>query len=155
MQSVATTDPEAYDYYLRGRNYMYSMARRDYEHAIRMFDQAIKLDSKYALAYAGLADAYSHMYRYVEATAENVEKANRASEQAVVLPRLAKNMADFENLCSGFSLVREVTPRAMVYGRIAQGFPLLGVDRISPSPNSPTATGTMPMPSPSSGISNE
>lgn len=36
-----------------------------------------------------------------------------ASEQAVVLPRLAKNMADFENLCSGFSLVREVTPRAM------------------------------------------
>jgi aspartokinase/homoserine dehydrogenase 1 len=36
-----------------------------------------------------------------------------ASEQAVVLPRLAKHMADFENLCSGFSLVREVTPRAM------------------------------------------
>ena len=87
MQSVATSDPEAYDYYLRGRNYMYSMARRDYEHAIRMFDQAIKLDSKYALAYAGLADAYSHMYRYVEATADNVEKANRASEQAVVLDR--------------------------------------------------------------------
>ena len=26
----------------------------------------------------------------------------------------------------------------------------LGVDRISPSPNSPTATGTMPMPSPNS-----
>ena len=87
IQSAATTDPEAYDYYLRGRNYMYSMARRDYEHAIRMFDQAISLDSKYALAYAGLADAYSHMYRYVEATPENVEKANRASEQAVVLDR--------------------------------------------------------------------
>jgi adenylate cyclase len=87
MQSVATSDPEAYDYYLRGRNYMYSMARRDYEHAIRMFEQAIKLDSKYALAYAGLADAYSHMYRYVEATLENVERANRASEQAVVLDR--------------------------------------------------------------------
>lgn len=87
MQSVATSDPEAYDYYLRGRRYMYSMARRDYEHAIRMFEQAIALDSKYALAYAGLADAYSHMYRYVEGSTENVEKANRASEQAVVLDR--------------------------------------------------------------------
>lgn len=87
MQSVATSDPEAYDYYLRGRRYMYSMARRDYEHAIRMFEQAISLDSKYALAYAGLADAYSHMYRYVEATPDNVEKAIRASEQAVVLDR--------------------------------------------------------------------
>jgi adenylate cyclase len=87
IQSVATSDPEAYDYYLRGRSYMYSMARRDYEHAIRMFEQAIGVDSKYALAYAGMADAYSHLYRYAEATPENVEKANRASEQAVVLDR--------------------------------------------------------------------
>lgn len=85
--SVATSDPEAYDYYLRGRSYMYSMARRDYEHAIRMFEQAITVDSKYALAYAGMADAYSHLYRYAEATPENVERANRASEQAVVLDR--------------------------------------------------------------------
>lgn len=87
MQSVATSDPEAYDYYLRGRSYMYSMARRDYEHAIRMFEQAIGVDSKYALAYAGMADAYSHLYRYAEATPENVSRANRASEQAVVLDR--------------------------------------------------------------------
>ncbi len=36
-----------------------------------------------------------------------------AGEQAVVLPRLAEQVTDFENLCSGFSLVREVTPRAM------------------------------------------
>jgi bifunctional aspartokinase / homoserine dehydrogenase 1 len=36
-----------------------------------------------------------------------------AGEQAVVLPRLAEHVAHFENLCSGFSLVREVTPRAM------------------------------------------
>jgi len=85
IQFVATSDPEAFDYYLRGRRYMYSMARRDYELAIRMFEQAIAVDSKYALAYAGVADAYSHMYRYVEATPDNVEKANRASEQAVVL----------------------------------------------------------------------
>jgi adenylate cyclase len=85
IQYVATADPEAYDYYLRGRSYMYSMARRDYEHAIRMFEQAISVDSKYALAYAGMADAYSHLYRYAEATPENVERANRASEQALAL----------------------------------------------------------------------
>ncbi len=36
-----------------------------------------------------------------------------AAEQATVLPRLADEVANFENLCSGFSLVREVTPRAM------------------------------------------
>ena len=85
MQFVATADAEAYDYYLRGRNYMYTMARRDYEHAIRMFEEAIKIDSKYALAYAGMADAYSHLYRYAAATADNAARANRASEQALIL----------------------------------------------------------------------
>ncbi len=36
-----------------------------------------------------------------------------AGEQAAVLPRLAEQVENFENLCSGFALVREVTPRAM------------------------------------------
>ncbi len=36
-----------------------------------------------------------------------------ASEQASVLPRLAEQIRQFEDLCSGFALVREVTPRAM------------------------------------------
>lgn len=85
LQNVATSEPEAYDYYLRGRSYMYSMARRDYEHAINMYEQAIAVDSKYALAYAGMADAYSMLYRYAEASADNVARANRASEQALAL----------------------------------------------------------------------
>ena len=44
---------------------------------------------------------------------EVADRSLSAAEQAVVLPRLAEYMRDFENLCSGFSLVREVTPRAM------------------------------------------
>jgi len=85
IQVVSTSDAKAYDYYLRGRSYMYTMTRRDYECAIRMFEQAILLDDKYALAYAGIGDAYSHLYRYAEATRENVRKAVEASEQAVAL----------------------------------------------------------------------
>ncbi len=44
---------------------------------------------------------------------EVADQLLKAAEQATVLPRLADAVADFENLCSGFSLVREVTPRAM------------------------------------------
>ncbi|MGA3325372.1 MAG: aspartate kinase [Terriglobia bacterium] len=44
---------------------------------------------------------------------EVADQLLKAAEQAAVLPRLADSVADFENLCSGFSLVREVTPRAM------------------------------------------
>ncbi len=85
IQYVATSDPKAYDFYLRGRSYMYTMTRRDYEYAIRMFRQASDLDSKYALAYAGVADAYSHLYRYADGSKENVKKALEASEKAVAL----------------------------------------------------------------------
>jgi adenylate cyclase len=85
IQYVATSDARAFDFYLRGKNYMYTMTRRDYEHAIRMFEQAINVDAKYALAYAGIADAYSHLYRYADATQENVRKSVEASEKAIVL----------------------------------------------------------------------
>jgi len=44
---------------------------------------------------------------------EVADQLLQAAEQAAVLPRLADSVTDFENLCSGFSLVREVTPRAM------------------------------------------
>ncbi|MGH9445460.1 MAG: aspartate kinase [Terriglobia bacterium] len=44
---------------------------------------------------------------------EVADQTLSASEQAVVLPRLAEQVENFENLCSGFSLVREATPRAM------------------------------------------
>jgi len=85
IQNVATSDARAYDFYLRGRSYMFTMTQRDYEHAIGMFNQAISIDAKYALAYAGIADAYSHMYRYADASQENAEKAMQASEKAVAL----------------------------------------------------------------------
>ncbi len=85
IQNVATADARAYDFYLRGRNYMYTMTRRDYEYAIGMFQQAIDLDAKYALAYAGLADAFSHMFRYADGSRENAEKAKEASEKAIAL----------------------------------------------------------------------
>jgi adenylate cyclase len=85
QDDIATSDPQAYDFYLRGRSYMYTMTRRDYEYAIRMFQRASELDPKYALAYAGTADAYSHMYRYADASKANVQKAIEASEKAIGL----------------------------------------------------------------------
>jgi aspartokinase/homoserine dehydrogenase 1 len=44
---------------------------------------------------------------------EVADQLLKAGEQAAVLPRLADAVANFEDLCSGFSLVREVTPQAM------------------------------------------
>jgi adenylate cyclase len=85
LQYVATSNPEAYDYYLKGRKFMYAMSSRNFEHAIRMYDKAIELDPNYAIAYAGIADTYSQMFRFSDASPQNAAKALEASMHAVEL----------------------------------------------------------------------
>ena len=81
----ATTDVEAYDYYLRGR---YGLGTADSEEslrqAIRLFEQAVGRDSTYAAAYAGIADAYIELEDYVEVD-EVAPLARAAALRAVEL----------------------------------------------------------------------
>jgi TolB-like protein/Tfp pilus assembly protein PilF len=81
----ATTDVEAYDYYLRGR-YGLSMANSEesLRQAIRLFEQAVGRDSTYASAYAGIADAYIELEEYVEVE-EVAPLARAAALRAVEL----------------------------------------------------------------------
>lgn len=56
-----TVDPEAYELYLKGR---FFWSKRTYEAtltAIGYFEEALQLDPRYAMAYAGLADCYRGM----------------------------------------------------------------------------------------------
>jgi tetratricopeptide (TPR) repeat protein len=56
----STASPEAHDLYLQGR---YFFAKRDSASLVKaqdFFERAIAKDSSYALAYAGLSDAYVH-----------------------------------------------------------------------------------------------
>ena len=53
-----TDNPEAYASYLKGHYYWNKRTAAGYEKAIGYFEQAIKQDPGYALAYSGLADSY-------------------------------------------------------------------------------------------------
>jgi tetratricopeptide (TPR) repeat protein len=85
LQYVATSDAKAYDYYLRGRKFFYSMTKRAFHHAVKMYRQAIAEDPAYALAYAGIADAHSFLFMYGDSTPSNAGKAQEASNRAVEL----------------------------------------------------------------------
>ena len=85
LQYVATSDAQAYDYYLRGRKYFYAMTKRAFHHAVKMYRQAIAEDPSYALAYAGIADAHSFLFMYGDSTPANAGKAQEASNRAVEL----------------------------------------------------------------------
>lgn len=53
-----TENLDAYSYYLKGREYYYRYTKEGNENAIELFKKALDLDPRYALAYAGLGDAY-------------------------------------------------------------------------------------------------
>ncbi|MDX1665657.1 MAG: adenylate/guanylate cyclase domain-containing protein [Saprospiraceae bacterium] len=94
IQGVQTSNVLAYDYYLRGRKFYYQFTQQGVKFALQMFRKAVEEDNSYALAYSGLADCYSFMYMYHEASPENLDAASQASQRAIDLdPFLAESHA--------------------------------------------------------------
>jgi serine/threonine protein kinase/tetratricopeptide (TPR) repeat protein len=80
-----TASLDAYDFYLRGRDYYYRYRRHDNESAIELFKRALALDSTYALALAGLADAYAQRPVRYGFPFTWVDSALTLSKQAIAL----------------------------------------------------------------------
>ena len=85
-----TQNIEAYNYYSRGRHLWSKRTERDIRKAIEYFEKAIELDPNYALAYSGLADAWTLIWRYVDVpgavtSAEALPKAKEAAQMAIEL----------------------------------------------------------------------
>jgi tetratricopeptide (TPR) repeat protein len=59
MSKKPTTNPEAYELYLKGRFFWNKRTADDLRRSIDYFNQAIAKDPNYALAYAGLAQTWS------------------------------------------------------------------------------------------------
>jgi adenylate cyclase len=80
---------EAYEYFLKGRQLFHNLKL---EAARDMFRKAIKLDSEYALAYAGLADALSWLYEWEGGSLSVLAEAEQSSLKALTLaPNLAES----------------------------------------------------------------
>lgn len=91
IEQVPTANVEAYEFYLRGRQFFHQHRRRAHEFARQMFERAIELDPGYALAHAGVADCCSFLYQYFDASAHNLRRAEAASRRALELaPQLAE-----------------------------------------------------------------
>jgi adenylate cyclase len=80
-----TTDLEAYDYYLRGRQFFYQYKRKGIEFALKMFTRAIEIDPGFVRAYAGTADCSSFLYMYAGSHDTHREQADAMSRKALKL----------------------------------------------------------------------
>jgi non-specific serine/threonine protein kinase len=77
-----TEDLQAYDFYLRGRSYM---RRENFDFALQMFEQAIKLDPNFALAHAGVANVCGLIYELREKHDRWIERGLTACDRAMAI----------------------------------------------------------------------
>jgi serine/threonine protein kinase/Flp pilus assembly protein TadD len=77
-----TENPQAYDFYLRGRSYT---RRENVDYALQMFEQAIQLDPNFALAHAGIAHLCGLIFEIREQNHKWIERGLAASDRATAL----------------------------------------------------------------------
>jgi serine/threonine protein kinase/Flp pilus assembly protein TadD len=85
LARIPTTSVNAYEFYLRGRQYFHQFRKKSLEYARQMFEKAIEIDPAYVLAHAGAADCSSLLHMYYPTEPGNLERADRDSRKALDL----------------------------------------------------------------------
>src|SRR5271166_3068673 len=81
-----TSDPEAYQLYVRGQTYLDTLNSDGWKKALEFFEKAVARDPNYAAAYAGMAHCYAWLGFFRELPAkEAMSKAADAANKAVQL----------------------------------------------------------------------
>jgi tetratricopeptide (TPR) repeat protein len=97
-------DVRAYDLYLKGREQYGRYTPESLHQAIRLFEQAIEVDPSYALAHAGVGDAYGQLLQWSDENPEELtHRGLEAARRAIAInPRLPE-AHKAEALVLGFS----------------------------------------------------
>ena len=122
IKTTSTRDAVAYDYYLRGKQFLNRFRKVEIEFARQMFKKAIEKDPQFALAWTGYADCFSLEIMYADPTPWFKDKAREASDRALALnPDLADAHAssglahlvceEFEKAEIEFKAAIELNPR--------------------------------------------
>ena len=94
MARTRAVDPEAHEAYLKGKYFWAKSSPSDWYKSIQYFQQAIDKDSTYALAYAGMAEAYDNLGSMgIQHPREAWAKVKAYTEKALALdPALAEGV---------------------------------------------------------------
>jgi serine/threonine protein kinase/cytochrome c-type biogenesis protein CcmH/NrfG len=112
VADITTKSPEAYVFYNKGREYK---AKRDSERAISNLEEAIKIDTTFAMAYKTLADIYyekninSLSEKY---TRKVVEFKNRLPDRELYLIQgdFYRSQGDFDKAIGAYEYVIQIFP---------------------------------------------
>jgi non-specific serine/threonine protein kinase len=85
LAAKPTENLQAYDLYLRGKNYARRMTQQDLGFALQMFENAVSLDPNFALAYAAIANVCAQTHYNYGRDPIWLRRAEAASQRAVIL----------------------------------------------------------------------
>jgi non-specific serine/threonine protein kinase len=134
LRQPPARDLQAYDFYLRGRQYYAQFNRKAIEFAQQMFERTIRSEPSYARAWAGLADCASYLFMHVQHSEENRRRADEASLRALAIApdlaeaHVARGVAlslgrDYAAAMAEFDIAVRLAPRLFdawyFYGRTA------------------------------------
>ena len=83
LAAKPTEDLQAYDLYLRGRNYARRFSRQDFNFALQMFENAVSLDPAFGLAHAAIANVCAAYYYIFQRDRVWADRAIAATEKAI------------------------------------------------------------------------
>jgi len=92
LAQAQSVDPQAYEFYLRGRYFWNKRTEAALRKSIDYFRQAIQREPNYALAYAGMADAY-----IVRGDLSREEQCSKAKAMARVALQMDEGLAEAHN----------------------------------------------------------
>jgi serine/threonine-protein kinase len=134
MTIGGTSDPDAYDYYLRGNDYLArGYGQTTLASARQLYEEAVKRDPRFALAFARLANAHIQTYWFGhDRTPARLALAKAAADSAAALaPGLAeahlalgyyhyRGFRDYDQAMQHFEAARRLRPpTAELYSAIA------------------------------------
>jgi len=114
VEKNLTENTEAYEHYLKGDLYFHRHTRTDYDRALALFEEAIRLDPAFSAAYAMIANtsqAYYHHYSHIP------EMLDRAEHAAMKVRELEGETSQSFWILSRIALRRYDTNKAVAYAK--------------------------------------
>ena len=111
-----TENAEAYELYLKGSEYYSCQTKSDFERALALFEESVRLDPNFALAHALIANSLQEMYRTYSRTPSFLERAEQSAER---IRELEGETAQYAWVKSSISLRRGDLESALGYANRA------------------------------------
>jgi TolB-like protein/class 3 adenylate cyclase/Flp pilus assembly protein TadD len=93
IETIPTSNLEAYDYYLLGVNYnSRSLEEQNFLYAIQMYEKAIEIDPNFTLAWVRLAASSRYLYFFYDRSEERLLKTKQYLNKALTLSPQSKEV---------------------------------------------------------------